>query len=186
MISPEARTLLFFSTVLILLLAKVAMLMVSGPMVMPDTGAYHSFAETILSDRSWITNADLAGGVEPPTAYRMVGYPALIALAIRLAGSGWGWVLASLQIVLSVLATARLFALRRPLGLGPHAMIFAVAAYATTEPLVLDPSLLTDSLNASLIILAVTAMTLAGTSDRHLRPLAALGSGLLLAAAFLL
>ena len=92
MVSPEAKSLLFFSTIIILLLAKVIMLMVSGPMAMPDTGAYHSFAETILSDRSWITNADLAGGVEPPTAYRMVGYPALIALAIFIVWlfTAWG------------------------------------------------------------------------------------------------
>ena len=62
MISPEAKSLLFFSTIIILLLVKVMMLMVSGPITMPDTGVYHSFGKIIVTDQSWITDAGLAGG----------------------------------------------------------------------------------------------------------------------------
>jgi len=176
----------YLAALLAVAAAKAFVLAIFGPITAPDTGGYFAFSSAILADRSWLDDAGLAQAALPPTAFRMLGYPVLLALCRALAGEGWRWLAVGLQAALSLAALAALPLLRRPLGLSHRAMLFALFAVATSPTLVLDATLLSDSVHAALITFAVTFLARAALDARPLGPLAALGIGLLLAGAFLL
>ena len=170
----------------VILALKLALLAVWSPILTPDSADYFSYSSMILSSRAWLHDAGIANTAISVSAYRMVGYPLLISAARLLAGAGWAWLLASIQIGVSLIVLLRLCALQQPLRLPSGAMLFVLAAIATSSSLVLDNTMLTDSLHASLVTLAIVALLLPALSGRPLGLWAAFGVGLLLAAAFLL
>lgn len=181
-----AETKPYFLAFLAILALKLALLALSGPILAPDTAGYRAYSDVMLAGTAWLHDAGISAQPMPTTAFRMPGYPALIAAARLVAGGFWGWLLALLQIALSLVALFRLTCLRDKLGLSPAAMLFVLAAIATSSSLVLDAALLSDSFHASLVMLAVTGLLLAALEERPMGAASALGAGLLLAAAFLL
>jgi hypothetical protein len=152
----------------------------------PDTTGYVEYSDEILAGSAWLRDAGLDRSAVPVSAVHMAGYPLLMAAVREVAGPYWTTVLVVLQAALSLTALAALCALRRPLGLSHRVMLFALFNVATTSSLVYDAALLTDSFHASLLILAITMLTITALSDRPLRWQTALAVGLLLAGAFLL
>jgi hypothetical protein len=164
---------------------KLALLVWLGPIIAPDTVGYVAYSDAMLAGRKWLGDADLASSAVPITAFRMVGYPAYVALCREVAGSNWAWLVVSGQILLSLGAMTTLCALRRPFGLSFHGLAFLLVAVGTSTSLPLDASVLSDSVNASLIVLAIAALLMAAFSPRELGVWPSLRIGLLLAMAFL-
>ena len=169
-----------------ILAIKLVPLLIFGPISVPDTPGYIAYSDEILSGSAWLGDAGLDKSPLPASAIHMLGYPALISVARACFGQEWRWGIIALQTALSLGAIASLCLLRRPLGLSHRAMLFALIAAATTSSLVLDATLLTDSLNASLIDLAITMLLLVGLSGRSMSASAAFSIGLPIAGAFLL
>jgi len=169
-----------------ILALKLSLLAVFGPITAADTVGYESFAHAILADDTWLYDAHVTAAVLPPTTLRIIGYPAMLALSHVVGGEAWRWPIVAAQIAVSVLALFGLTALRRSMGLSHGAMLFVLVAVATSSSLVLDATLLSDSLNAAVVTIAITILTRAALLERPLGATAALGVGLLLAAAFLL
>src|SRR5947208_7915115 len=82
---------------------KLGYLAVFGPNFQPDSGGYVDIANFILAGR--LNDPALAGGIFPPTLFRIMGYPALIALTRIVAGDLWPWLMVALQFALSLAAT---------------------------------------------------------------------------------
>ncbi len=169
-----------------ILAAKLTLLAIFDPIPAPDSAGYIAYSDAMLAGGAWLRDAGIHAAAIPVLAFRMMGYPLLISAARLLAGTGWTWLLALVQIALALLVLFRLCALRTPLGLSAGALLFALVAIATSSSLVLDATMLSDSLHASLVILAITALLRPALSGRPVGAWAALGAGLLLAAAFLL
>lgn len=161
---------------------KLLLILAFGPLIQPDSSGYITFAETILSDStSWLVDRPAAGGED---SYRMIGYPALIALAKLALGDSWGYGVVVAQAALSLLATACVYRLVGSLSGCAWPAFACAAAFAGSPVLVYDLHILTDGLYGS--VTAITLALLAGAaldrSDR-LRPFLLVGG--LLALAFL-
>ena len=162
---------------------KLGFLAAYGPTFLPDSGGYVDIGNFILAGR--LNDPALAGGIFPPTLFRIIGYPAIIALMKAVSGEFWPWLVVALQFAFSFAATAATYRLARAFGLGFWLSFASATLQATSLPLVLDQAIITDSLYASLITLAICTLAIAIVRGR-LRLAAGIGVGLLLAAAFLL
>src|SRR4051812_13625385 len=63
-----------------LLAVKLGFLFAYGPTFLPDSGGYADIGKFILAGR--LSDPALTGGIFPPTLFRIMGYPAIIALAM--------------------------------------------------------------------------------------------------------
>lgn len=183
---PAAETIPRLAIVLgiaALFATKLGFLIAYGPTFLPDSGGYVDIGSFILAGR--LNDPALAGGIFPPTLFRIMGYPAIIAFAMAAGGELWPWLVVALQFAFSFAATAAVYQLARAFGLGFWASFVAAGLQATSLPLVLDQTIITDSLHASLITLAICALAIAVLRER-LTIAAGLGAGLCLAAGFLL
>ena len=142
----------FWTTLALLALVKAGFLVALGPVTLPDSSDYVLFAEAILAGGDWARELDLSEDLIPLTAFRGIGYPALIALFKVLFGGAWDWLLITLQMILSLAATALLWRLAIALTGRTWVALFAAWAHGLGLCFVLDQCILTDSLNASLII----------------------------------
>ena len=108
------------------------------------------FAEQMLTDSRWLSDAGLDSIAIPPTLWKPIGYPALMAAAKLVAGPFWTLAIFVLQAVASLLAGCALFGLARRLGL-PVAWAAAVfLMYEWALPFSTDPLLMSDGLMGSL------------------------------------
>ncbi len=163
----------------ILITLKFLLLALFGPVFTPDSAGYSDMARNMLESRAWL-HTDV-----PLFSFRIVGYPAILAAAMKIGGSFWSYVVVCLQCVVSLCAAAAMLRLGCELGLSRGLSLLAVAASATSLQLTLDQCILTDSLNASFIIFAIV-LIVRGARDGHAFSLSAgLAAGLLLALAFL-
>jgi hypothetical protein len=169
-----------------LLILKFGLLAIYGPGYQPDSGGYVVFAQRMLAGTSWATEVPLAQEPMPITAFRAIGYPAVIALTMAVMPKNWPWLVIVLQIALSTTALVFCFALVRALGAGRFLAALAVFAAGTSMILPIDLVLLTDSMTASCWIIALALLSLGGITGRSLRWTEALGIGLVLTAATLL
>jgi len=174
-----------FSTLLLILFFKLLLLFVYGPIVMPDTGDYLAYAKTILDSTDWLHKADISSS-PLPLAYRMIGFPAVLAASLTIGGPTWQYVVIALQFALSLCAGWMVYRLALELGLPWKAAIAAVIAFATSIQLTLDQTLLTDSIHASLVIIAVCLLSKGVGSGMPMRLGEVVLAGALLALAFLL
>src|SRR5262245_61266630 len=71
-----------------------------GPLTQPDSDDYLSYAKLIRSGSDWLFSAS----VESVTAFRSIGYPALLAVAQQATGAQFGAAMVLLQIALSLVA----------------------------------------------------------------------------------
>lgn len=166
-----------------LAIVKVGFLVAYGPTIMPDSSGYTEFADFILAGR--LAGPGLTEGDFPATLFRIAGYPAVIAAAKIVAGDHALWLVALVQFAVSLVATIFVYRLARGFGLGTGLALLAAAAQATSLPLSLDQVIITDSLNGSILTIATCALA-GAILTRRLSVAAAIGSGIALAAAFLL
>ena len=173
------------ATLAVILLFKLALLLVYGPIVMPDTGDYLTYAKTILRSTDWLHDANLAGS-PLPLAYRMIGFPAILAASLTIGGSAWPYVMhrhAVCTVAVRLLDDLPIGAWTRTdvqsgdrrrdrlCDVGP--------AHPRSEPF-------DDSIHASLVIIAVCLLSKNIGSRLPMRPAHAALAGALLALAFLL
>jgi hypothetical protein len=165
---------------------KILLLAMFGVIYANDTPVYADFADAILKSHHWLNDADLANSAIPATVFRTLGYPAVIAAAKMLAGSSWFYPVIGLQIAVSIGVSVTVFYFGMSLGLSPIWALVAALAFATSMQMSLDQSLMTDSLNASAIILAVIMFLIGGKNGEKVHWWQIVVSGLLLVVAFLM
>jgi hypothetical protein len=184
-IALSRRPAVFGSFVLIAIL-KVSLLWIYGPIFVPDTSGYVAVANEMLKSNAWINDAQLSLGPFPPLAVRMIGYPTILAGAMQVGGPLWPYLMVALQFATTMAALWALYGLGIELRLPWGLALFAVVAFATSDQLVTDQCILTDSLNADFIIFAVCILAHGTGSDRPLSLWGATIAGALLVPAFLL
>lgn len=167
----------------VLIIVKLCFFIFVGPVFTPDSGDYARFADLIVGGGDWTTHLDLKAELISLTAFRAIGYPAFLAFCKVLAGDAWAWLAIAAQMALSVFTTTRLHAFARSLTGQPLLAMLAAGGHAIAQAFYLDQCILTDSLNASFILLAAT-ITAQGILRRRAPTLrdAALFGGLLLVA----
>jgi hypothetical protein len=134
---------------------KLFIVLFYGPMVQPDSGGYITYADQILRDSRWLYDQPGGGG---DASFRMVGYPALIAVFKAFLGDQYGYGILLVQAALGLAATASIYGfLREALGDWRWAF-FATLCYATGLPLVFDTFILTDGVYGSVIAIAVASL----------------------------
>ena len=165
---------------------KVSLVAIYGPIFVPDTSGYIAVADEMLKSTAWLNDAQLSAGPFPPLAIRMIGYPAILAAAMQIAGPLWPYLVVALQFTVTMVALWAIYALGIALRLPWGLALFAVVAFATCDQLVTDQCILTDSLNADFIIFAVCILAYGAGSERPLSLWGAAAAGTLLVPAFLL
>lgn len=131
---------------------KIGLLIVFGPISANDTAGYDEYAQRILAGSEWVV--DVKSTAVPTLAFRMAGYPLVIALARASFGTHWQLAVVLLQMALSLYATYRFGSALIAARAGLRLALFAMICEATSFPLVLDQSLLTDSFYTSFVTLA--------------------------------
>jgi hypothetical protein len=115
-ISPGvARESWFLPLLTALAAGKLALLVVLGPTLFPDSSLYIGLGQGILGDPSWWRDGGWGEGFAPARLLRPYGYPLLIAGARQLAGENFGLLLATVQSALSLAVLALLGWLARRL-----------------------------------------------------------------------
>jgi hypothetical protein len=184
-VALSRRAIVFGSFTLVAIL-KVSLVAIYGPIFVPDTSGYTAVANEILNSNAWLNDAQLSAGPFPPLAIRMIGYPAVLAAAMKIGGPLWPYLVVALQFTMTMAALWAIYALGNALRLPWELALFAVVAFATSDQLVTDQCILTDSLNADFIIFAVCILAHGAGSDRPLSLWGAAAAGALLVPAFLL
>lgn len=140
------------------LAGKLLLLAVFGPLIAPDTPAYIDYAKAILTDASWRTRADLGSSFAPDLVFRMVGYPLVVAAFESLSPLRWqGWLIA-FQILISALASARLYVVFERISQNRKLALGLAFAHATAINLVFDQFILTDAIYLALWIFATCSI----------------------------
>ncbi len=171
-------------TLAMVLLFKGLLLVWIGPVYTGDLDGYSSYADAMLASSHWLNDANLNESATPILAYRPLGYPAVIAIAKLFAGQTWPYAVTGVQIVISLVAFLAIIAVGTEIGIGVRAAVAAALASALFQ-LPYDQAIMTDSLNASFIIIAL-AVFLRGTVERKIiRAWQIIATSCLLVAAFL-
>lgn len=171
-------------TIFAIFLIKIATLIYWGPGLAPDSGGYLSYAEKIVYEKRWMVDAGLETSAMPITAFRAIGYPAFLALAQLIFGDFWNWIVATVQILVSLISLFCISRLCKSLGINPLLGSFALFAIATSFSLTLDQMILTDSIVASAFIIILSENAVRSLSRQEMGCFEALVFGLLLALAF--
>jgi hypothetical protein len=169
-----------------LIAVRLVLLAVFGPIEQPDSAGYVGYADLILTERAWVRDALLDSGKAPVTAFRTIGYPAVIAAAKLIAGDAFAYAVVVLQCLVSVATTLALVVFAAALGLSPALALLAGAAQSLSLILVSDLNVLTDSLAANLTVLVLLAIAIGTLTPRTPRAAVVLGLGGLLASVMLL
>jgi hypothetical protein len=177
---------ILFGTFTLVAILKVSLVAIYGPIFVPDTSGYIAVAKEMLKSNAWLNDAQLSAGPFPSLAIRMIGYPAALAVAMQIAGPLWAYLIVALQFAMTMVVLWAIYALGIKLRLASGLALFAVVAFATSDQLVTDQCILTDSLNADLIILTVCILAYGALSERPLSLWRAAAAGALLIPAFLL
>jgi hypothetical protein len=122
----------------------------------------------------------------PITLTRIIGYPAVIAGAKLAAGPHWALVVVLLQFAASLWATVVVYRLAQAFQLGMWLSVGVAAAQATAMQFVVDQAILSDSLCASAMTIAVCNLGLIALHRRPASMLSFLGAGMLMAVAYLM
>lgn len=155
----------------LLIAIKLVLLVAFGPTWEPDWGVYNHFADIILAQRDWLTDAGLDQEAAPLTLFRSIGYPLVVALFRGMLGNGAAHLHAIVltQMALSVGATVLVWQLAHALLHCRVVALLAAAGHATALTMLYDQSLLSDSLYASLFVICWSLPLIAFL---HRRPVA--------------
>jgi hypothetical protein len=103
-IFSDLNCLLYLYFITIVTAGKIVILFFIGPSIWPDTGAYISFADAILTHGEAFRPMDWAGGTAtPPLIFRLAGYPLILVAAKILSPSYYAIITVVFQISLSIL-----------------------------------------------------------------------------------
>lgn len=171
---------------ILLIVIKLAVAVLYGPIMLPDSPGYIRLADLILTDRSWLTEAGLAESAYPATVFRMLGYPLIIAVAKLVTAGPWQWLVVAVQSVVGLAAGVLVFSAALAVFKSHRAAIVLMLMHGLTFALLLDLCILTDSLYASLLV-AIVALLVGGIAgDRKTTASQMLLIGVLAATALLL
>jgi hypothetical protein len=184
--APPMRLHILLGSFALILILKISLLAIYGPIFAPDTSGYVAVAHEMLKSSEWLRDAQLNSGIFPSLAIRMIGYPAVMAAAMQIGGPFWPYLIVALQFTVTMAALWAIYALGQEMRLPWWLALAAVVAFATCDQLVTDQCLLTDSLNADLIIFAVCILAHGASSNQPLSLWGAAATGALLTLAFLL
>ncbi|NJB76127.1 hypothetical protein [Thalassospira tepidiphila] len=176
---------LYLSVIFMILLFKIAVLLIWGPGVAPDTGGYTRFAELILESSDWLTDAGLEDSAMPTTVFRIAGYPMFIALTQLISSENWQWIVVLSQFLLSAVSLYSLSRLISALGMKPFWGAFCLLATGLSFSLLLDSMILTDSFATSLFVIVLSENAAATLRGRPFGFVQALLFGMLITLGFL-
>ncbi|KZD00152.1 MULTISPECIES: hypothetical protein [unclassified Thalassospira] len=176
---------LYLSVILMIVLFKIAVLLIWGPGIAPDTGGYTRFAELILESSDWLTDAGLEDSAMPTTVFRIAGYPMFIALTQLISSENWQWIVVLSQFLLSAVSLYSLSRLISALGMKPFLGAFSLLATGLSLSLLLDNMILTDSFATSLFVIVLSENAVATLRGRPFGFVQALLFGMLITLAFL-
>ena len=145
--SDTTRLVLVF---LVMITIKAVGLWAYGPIMTPDSSGYTAYADIILRSTDWLTQEEMRGSV---LGFRSVGYPLVLAAMKVLGGDAWMWLAVGLQLVVSLTASVFVYRLALTLSGQPIIALFAAFCHGVGQAIVLDQCILTDSLNASLLLI---------------------------------
>jgi len=176
----------FVGLVVLLIIIKVIGLVVYGPIHAPDTPDFTRFADVILNESSWLHHEDLNQGASPPTSFRAIGYPLVIAFAKSLSTSNWPWIVIGIQLTFSLIATAFVYRLAKMLSGRQWVALFAALCHGVGQNVVLDQTIFTNSLNASLLLIMACHIGISVLSGKQLSVWQSATLGAIVLAAFLI
>ncbi len=177
----------FVAVILAAVALRFALLVAFGPRHSYDSiHEYAPFAELIRHGTRWVSDPGLADTAVPLTTFRMIGYPALIALAQEIARDAWPWLLICVQIAVSMVAIVVVMLLARALDPARWVTIAAGLSMAFGQTLQTDTAIQTDSIAADAFVIFSAISVRGALQCRRIGPLTAVGLGLLPAASFLL
>ena len=137
-----------------LIILKVSSLLAFGPRFEPDSQGYLEYANLILHDTQWWSDAGLDRAWLTITTLRPIGYPALIALCQWIAGPLIGlYVVVLVQIAVSVGAIVMVWRISSTILSSRAMALIATAGFALSLSCLYDQSILSDSLFNSLFII---------------------------------
>ncbi|CAA7612156.1 hypothetical protein [Magnetospirillum sp. UT-4] len=172
----------------LLAVVKLGLLAVFGPTWESDWTSYSDIADTILRERGWLTDAGLDRYAVPPTLFRSLGYPLVVAALRGLLGPSEAhlYLLVCLQIGVSLCATALVWRLAALLLASRWLALVVAFGQATGIGMLYDQSLLPDSLFASAFITLWAAPLIGLLRGSPASPPRLFGLGVLAACACLL
>jgi len=176
---------LYPGVIFAILVFKVAVLMIWGPGIAPDSGGYTRFAALILEGTEWLTDARIQDSAMPTTVFRIAGYPAFIALTQLISADYWQWIVVLSQFALSTVSLFSLSRLISALGMRSLVGAFCLLSTGLSFALLLDNMILTDSFAASLFVIVLSENAVASLRGRPLGFAQALFFGALITLAFL-
>lgn len=128
----------------------------------PDSGAYLTYAQMLVSGPLPRGEALLASSFAPVPLYRTPGYPAVIALLQFLAPTNWPFLLLGLQILGQAVLTAYAHQVGLALGLKPPLAFLAALMPAVGSVAVFQSTVMTDALFGALFSAAMLLLLHAG------------------------
>ena len=139
--------------------AKLAVLYVIGASIWPDSGGYIAFAGAILDQGKAFRPIDwIGGGATPPFLFRLAGYPLVLAGAELVSAENYAWVTVIFQVFLNVISVVLVFKVIAHLGFSIGQIIAVLTLYVFSDSLLLDNSILSDSIYSSLFNIVVFSL----------------------------
>jgi len=163
----------------IVISAKLAVLYLIGPSTWPDTGAYISFADGILQGEAFHPIDWARGRAAPLFVFRMAGYPLVLAGAKILSPDHYASITVIFQVLLNIILVILIFEIAERLGFSRGQIVAMLTLYMFSDSFLLDNSLLSDSIYASLFNIVVFSLIGHVVGCWRLTLLGALGLGLL-------
>ncbi|MCA3309154.1 MAG: hypothetical protein ING03_06915 [Roseomonas sp.] len=149
----------------------------------PDSGAYLTYAQMLVSGPLPRGEALLGSGFLPAPLYRTPGYPAVIAFMQFLAPTNWLFLLLGLQILGQAVLAAYAHQVGLALGLKPPLAFLAALMPAVGSVAVFQSAVMTDALFGALFSAAMLLLLHAGLAPDEKRLGKLLIAGVLLGAA---
>ena len=149
----------------------------------PDSGAYLTYAQMLVSGPLPRGEALLGSGYSPVPLYRTPGYPALIALLQFLAPANWLFLLLGLQILCQAVLAGYTYRVGLALCLKPPLAFLAALMPAVGSVAVFQSAVMTDAVFGALFGAAMLLMLHAGLAPDEKRLGKLLIAGFLLGAA---
>ena len=134
---------------------KVALLFAVGPSIQPDSPAYISYADSILSGAAFHPFDFNHSGALPELAFRMAGYPLLIAGSKLLSALYWPDLLVLIQGLATLLTVAVVFVVIRCAFHTKWIPCLVAILYLFSESLLWDNAIVSDSLYSSFFTIVI-------------------------------
>jgi hypothetical protein len=159
---------------------KLIAIFAIGPIYYPDSGEYRDIARLMLSNTQWLHDAGFNSAALPPTVFRPLGYPLILAGLTAMTGGIAPSVMVAVQSLLSLIALWCVLRVAMQI-FGPASWwpAFVALAWTGSVAFLFDLAILTDSLYGSLFIIVVFSAISAWLRDSPLTAAAAAALGIL-------